>query len=243
MAFELIIRSHLRGAEILGYSLAFILLKLGYFEEVEKAGFNVPRPAPYLWRNDPRGLNIIKSMNLTPKQFFQLSPMSDAACRVYLLRGRGAQIVKMYRSVGFSPAASHSVAGEFGVVSLGPTIAVALRHSGNPAEAERLLAAAKSSLKESLREAKGPSISWALNRAYLARVYAAQGRKDEALRHLEAALETGWLPDVPLLPTDLLTDPPFALLKADPRFMAARRRIFDRVNRERAEVATFQPFG
>ena len=34
--------------EILGYSLAFILLKLGYFEEVEKAGFNVPRPAPYL---------------------------------------------------------------------------------------------------------------------------------------------------------------------------------------------------
>lgn len=79
----------------------------------------------------------------------------------------------------------------------------------------------------------------ALDEAYLARVYAAQGRKDEALRYLEAAVQTGWIPDVPLLPTDLLTDPSFALLKGEPRFVAARQKILDRVKLERAELGHF----
>jgi tetratricopeptide (TPR) repeat protein len=223
---------------ILGYSLGFILLKLGYFEEVEKAGFDVPRAAPYLWRNDPRGLDIIHAMNLTPRLYFQSSPMTDSSARVYVLSGRGAELVKLYRSVASSPAEFQSVAGDFGVLAVGPTIALALRRAGDEAEAERLLAAAEASLKSTLN-AKGGSMSMALNEAYLARIYAAQGRKDEALQHLESAVNTGWIPDVPLLPTDLLMDPAFALLKGEPAFMAARQRIMDRVKQERAELGPF----
>ena len=224
---------------ILGYSLAFILLKLGYFGEVEAAGFNVPPAAPYLWRNDPRGLEIVEAMNLTPRLFFQSSPMTDAACRVYVLSGRGRQLAKLYRSVASSPAEFQSIAGEFGLDTIGPTIALALRQSGDSAEADRLLAAAGASLEASLKGAKGPSMAMALDEAYLARVYAAQGRKDDALQHLEAAVKTGWIPDVPLLPTDLLTDPSFALLKGDRRFMATRQKILDRVKQERAELGPF----
>jgi len=224
---------------ILGYSLAFILLKLGYFEEVEKAHFDVPRPAPYLWRNDPRGLDIVEAMNLTPKQYLQASPMTDAASRLYVLSGRGEKLVSIYRSIGSSPAALQSVTGEFEMVTIGPTIAIALRNSRDAQAAQQLLAAAESSLRTSLKEARGPSMAAALNQAYLARVYAAQGRTQESLEQLEAAVRTGWIPDVPLLPTDLLTDPSFALLKNEPRFMAARQKIFDRVQQERAEIGPF----
>jgi TolB-like protein/tetratricopeptide (TPR) repeat protein len=224
---------------ILGYSLAFVLLKLGYFDEVEEGGFDFPAAAPYLWRNDPRGLEIVEAMNLTPRLFFQSSPMTDAACRVYMLSGRGAQLAKMYRSVASSPSEFTSVAGEFGLSTVGPTIALALRKSGDRAGADRLLAAAEASLKASLKGAKGPSMAVAPDEAFLARVYAAQGRKDEALQHLETAVKTGWIPDVPLLPTDLLTDPSFALLKGEPRFVATRQKILDRVKLERAELGPF----
>ncbi|HEU4956052.1 MAG TPA: TIR domain-containing protein [Sphingomicrobium sp.] len=223
---------------VLGYSLAFTLLKLGYFEEVEE-NFTVPPPSPYLWRNDPRGLDVVEAMNLSPRQFFTSQPMADAACRVYMLSGRGGQLAKMYRSVASSPSEFQAVAGESGLAALGPTIALALRQTGDRAGADRLLAAAGAVLKASLKRAKGPRMAVALDEAYLARVYAAQGRKDEALRYLEAAVQTGWIPDVPLLPTDLLTDPSFALLKGEPRFVAARQKILDRVKLERAELGHF----
>jgi tetratricopeptide (TPR) repeat protein len=223
---------------ILGYSLGFTLLKLGYFEEVEKAGFDVPTPAPYLWRNDSRGLDIIEKMNLTPRLFFQSSPLTDSASRIFILSGRGAQLVKLYRAVASSPEEFESVTGGFGMLSVGPTVAIALRQAGDQAEADRLLAAAEASLKSTLN-GTGSAMSVAQNEAYLARVYAAQGRNSEALQHLEAAVKAGWIPDVPLFPTDLLTDPSFALLKGEPRFMALRQKIFDRVKQERAELGPF----
>ena len=223
---------------ILGYSLTFTLLKLGYFEEVEKAGFDVPTAAPYLWRNDPRGLDIIEGMNLTPRLFFQSSPMTDSASRVFILSGRGAQLVKLYRAVASSPEEFESVTGGFGLVSVGPSVAIALRQAGDQAEADRLLAAAEAGLKATVN-GTGSAMAVAQNEAYLARVYAAQSRRGEALQHLEAAVKAGWIPDVPLFPTDLLTDPSFALLKGEPHFMALRQKILDRVKQERAELGPF----
>jgi hypothetical protein len=227
---------------ILGQSLGFVLLRLGYYDEVE-ANWDVPPPAPYLWRNDPRGLELVDSMNLTPRLFFQSTPLTDSACRVYILSGRARQLATMYRSVASSPAEFRSIVGSDGLATIGTTVAVALRQSGDTAGAEKLLAAAEAVLQPSPGHSKRPSMAMALDQAYLARVYAAQGRKEEAFRHLDAAIKTGWLPDVPLFPTDLLADPALALLKADPRFQQARQRIFDRVKQERAELGPFSLSG
>jgi len=53
---------------------------------------------------------------------------------------------------------------------------------------------------------------------------------------LTAAVAKGWLPDPPVLQTELDNDPAFARLKGEPEFEKARAQINGAIARERAQV-------
>jgi hypothetical protein len=111
-----------------------------------------------------------------------------------------------------------------------PLIVVALQQNGHPREASALLSAAESEAKDQLKDGTpASSVS-------LARVYAVQGRKDEAVSLLASAIERRWLPEPPVLQVDLNNDPALAGLKADPRFQRLRQQILGTVARERAKL-------
>jgi tetratricopeptide (TPR) repeat protein len=228
---------------ILGVELVFILLKLGYLDEAQANFSFVPPPAPYLWRNDPRGLDMIEALHLPPRTFFASSPLTDSASRVYLLSGRGARLAELYRSAAFSPAGFKEAVGEAESVNLAPTIALALRQSGDDAEASALVAAAESTLDDLLRRGGRTNPMMQGYQADYARIYAMQGRKADALNQLTAAVQSGWIPNPPLSPIDIAMDPPMALLKGDARFEKARQAILDHIKRERAELGPIRLSG
>src|SRR5262245_25288329 len=123
---------------ILGFELGFLLLKLGYFDEVQ-ANFAPPPPAPFLWRNDPRGLAMIEASGMAPRQIFTMSPMSDAASRIYLRSGRAAELANLYHVAATSPEGFSNDFGKAELVSLAPAIAMALKQTGKAEEADHLL--------------------------------------------------------------------------------------------------------
>ncbi|MEP6982186.1 MAG: toll/interleukin-1 receptor domain-containing protein [Sphingomicrobium sp.] len=75
-----------------------------------------------------------------------------------------------------------------------------------------------------------------LNSVLLARVYATEGRQEDAISLLSGAVARGWLPQPPELMMDLQSDPALASLNGDPRFEKLRGQIIGRINRERAQV-------
>ena len=70
----------------------------------------------------------------------------------------------------------------------------------------------------------------------LARIYAVQGRTNEAIGLLSTAIRAGWLP--PWLPihTDIALDPPLNELRKDSRFEKLRQQILGHLAKERAEL-------
>lgn len=211
-------------------SLWAILLQLGYIEQSYKIS-PAPEFAPYLWRNDPKGLDMLETHHIPPQRFFSMSPLPQNAGRVYILSGRGAKLADMYLSLRMSPEAfAKLVGGEEEFVTVAPLVAIALRQSGQAEQSARLLGAAERAGRKMLRE--GAPLSSPL----LARVYAAQDRKDEALALLAAAVNRNWLPVPPMLLVDLRLDPALAGLKGDPRFERLREQVLGTINRERALV-------
>jgi TolB-like protein/Flp pilus assembly protein TadD len=212
---------------VLVHDLVFALLKLGDFDAVQ-ANFPevLPPMASLLWRNDPRALDMIEAMNLSPRDFFDMGPPTFSASRVYVLSRRGKRLAQLYRSAISSPE-------ELDTPLLAPVIALALKQAGDLAEANRVLNVAEQSLTRQKSDA--PSSQWS-RQALLARVYAVQGRKAEALRHLTAAVDAGWIAEPPPILSDIALDPPLALLKGHPRFEAARQKVLDHVRRLREQV-------
>jgi len=116
--------------------------------------------------------------------------------------------------------------------TLAATLAIALRETGHPAEASALLSSAESAAI-GLRRSRDPTYS-----VLLARIYAVQGKKEQALSSLTTAANADWYPGLPYFPMDLALDPPFASLKGDLRFEQLRQRILGAVQRERSQVRT-----
>ena len=212
--------------------LASLLLRLGYIDEAYHFS-SAPAAAPYMWRNDPKGLAMLEARKLPPKVFWKLPPMTEVASRTYFALGRQARLVEMYQGAAASPE-------EFLVlvehparfVHLAPILAVAFTAAGQPAEAERLLAAADQLLTQ-------PTMKSPSQRDYaihVARVRSAQGRLPDAVAALRKAIDGGWLPVAPLFKPDLEADPPLALLTDIAEFQQLRRRILARLSKERAEL-------
>jgi hypothetical protein len=173
---------------------------------------------------------MVETHNIDSRTLFTLSPMTENAGRVYVLSGRSAELANKYLSLKLAVAEFSKLGDPVHFLYSAPIIATALRKSGHPREAIALLAFAEEQAK--LKAVDGTPLSSIL----LARVYAAQGKKDEALPLLNSAVNRGWLPQPPLLPVDLHNDPALERLKGDARFEKARTQILGTLARERAQV-------
>lgn len=213
--------------ELIGAGLFGILMQLGHFDIADKI---FPPPSdyvPYIRRNDPKALDMIEAQ-LPPEQFWTFGPLPVVSGRVYLLNNQGPRMAKRYRAAAANPAEFEKLVGPDGLVDVVPSLALALRTAGGEAEARDLLARA-----EAVAKARPPHNETDIA---LARIYAAAGRKDEAMQLLSRAVSRGWIP--PYLPvhTDIALDPPLAELKGDPRFEKLRRQVLDFIAKERAEL-------
>lgn len=215
---------------LIGLDLWQILLKLGFIDEASKVGPAPPFAAP-LWHNDPKGLDMLETHEISPRDFFSLSPLAENAGRVYLLSGRGAVLANRYLDLKMAPEQYRQITETpLDFLYSAPLVVLALKGSGHPSEAAALLA-------EVDRAAQGESTKGSPeSSALLARVRAVQGRNDEAIQLLNNAIQRNWLPQPPLILNDIGTDPAFALLKSDPRFEPLRKQILSTLERMRAQV-------
>ena len=206
------------------------LLQLGFFEEARRT-LNLPSFAILLWRNEAKGLDEVEALKIPPRKFFSMAPLTQNAARAYVLTGRGERLAQMYLSLNASPAEFVKLSGgDEPFLFTAPLVAVALRQTGHDEDAARLLAETERTAV--LRAKNGSPMFTAL----LARVYAAQGQKDEALSNLASAVNRGWLPSLPELANDPADDPAFGSIKGDPRFERLRQQILGTIKRERAQV-------
>jgi hypothetical protein len=217
------------GRQVIAFSLSDGLMRLGYGDLAWKLGSN-PAFAPYLWHNDPAGLDMIDAQHITPHTEFAVSPLCENAGRVSLLSGRTENYVRKYLSLHLSPDAFSDLGEADHFVSCAPVVALALKNSGHGEQVAPLLALAEEKGKALL---KNPQPIYSV---LLARVYAVDGKKDEATSLLTSAIDQGWLSEPPMIQADLYLDPPLAALKGDPRFEQARQQILSTQARERGRV-------
>ena len=208
------------------------LLQLGFIDEAANLG-PAPHFAPMLWHNDPKGLDMMKSDKLDAHIFFKLEPLTENASRVFLLSGRGNELADLYLSLKLTPKDFSKFVSREGpehFLNIAPLIAIALKEKGRSDEASAILSLAESSAKTAAQDNKPESA------VRLAGIYAAEGRKDDALPLMTSAINRGWLPQPPEMMVDMADNPAFAGLKGDPGFEAIRQRILGTIARERAQV-------
>jgi len=221
------------GRTAIGADLWVLMLQFGFVDEADRLG---PGPdfAPLLWRLDPKGLDLMETHHIDAKTFFALEPLTENAGRVYLVTGRGKRLADLYLSLKLSPEDFSKLTrgdepADHHFLYSAPLVALALTQNGHGADARALLSLAEAN-------ARTHGDDKLLDPVLLARIYAAQGRKEPAVRLLTGAVNAGWLPGPPELPMDLQTDPPLARLAGDPRFEAARKRILTKIAIERAKI-------
>ncbi len=206
------------------------LLQLGFPEQAIQLS-PAPDFAPLLWKNDPRGLDMMEAQPINARTFFIVAPLTENASRVYLLSGRGKKLAEKYHSLNMTPAEFEELLSDPDhFLYVAPLVAIALKQNGDNGEATELLSLAEAAGKKA-QKAGEPAAS-----ARLSRVYAVQGKKDEAISLLASAVAREWLPQPPLLLVDLALDPAFAPLTSDPRFERVRQRVLRTLERERAKV-------
>jgi adenylate cyclase len=213
-------------------TLWVVMLQLGFLDEAAKLG---PGPdfALLLWRNDPKGLDMIKSEKIDARTFFKLSPLTENAGRVCLLSGRGKELAESYLSLDMSPEEFVELTTSDDpehFLNIAPMVAIALKANGQADTASTLLSIAEKKARQAALDGKRESA------VRLAGIYAVQGRKDDALSLLTSAINRGWLPEPPYLMVDLANNPAFASLKGDARFEALRQHILRTIARERSKV-------
>ena len=219
------------GRTIVGLNLDGALLKAGFIEEAYALGSGGPSFRELLWKNDPKGVDMIESHGMPARTFFTLMPLTENASRVYVLNGRSDELARKYLSLNLSVEDFSKLGNDpTHFLYSAPIIAVALQKSGHAKEASDLLAYAEQQARDGLK-AGTPESS-----ILLARVYSAQGRKPEALPLLTSAVNRGWTPDPPVLQTDFYNDPPLAILKGDPQFERLRQMVLGTIARAHAQV-------
>lgn len=111
-------------------------------------------------------------------------------------------------------------------------VALALRQAGRPADADRLLREASSSIGAVYRQRMIP---FALD-ADVAAIWAVQGRRDQALSMLERAMRRGWTHNETTDLFDIADEPAFKSLRGQIRFNRIRAGLAAHLARERAET-------
>jgi adenylate cyclase len=217
------------GRQVIGMSLGNVMFQLGFSDEVRKMG-PFPDFGPYLWKNDPKGLDMLESHHIDDKTFFSLNPLTENAGRVYLLSGRSARLAERYLALKMPLEEFSKLGDPEHFLFTAPLIAVALKENGHAKEAADLLSYAEQQVPNAPKDiaAEVPVL--------LARILAAQGRNQEALPPLAGAVRRGWLPQPPMLQSDLHFDPALKSLYGNPQFEDLRNQILGTIARERAKV-------
>ncbi len=190
-----------------------------------------PPPSPwisYIRRNDPKAIDMFEKQ-LEPRKFWKFGFLGIVGARVYLLNSRAALLVKRYHDAADTPEEFADLIGRDNIADVAPIPALALKQTGEGAEARRLLELALDQVKEGIGTDEEEQVR-------LARIYAVQGRREEAIGLLSQLVRGGWLPPYLPIHVDLELDPPLAELKDDPRFQALRQQILGHLAKERAEL-------
>jgi len=218
---------------LLGVRLAATLLNL-QLDDVAYRITPVPTFTPFLWNNDARVLPFIDKLPVAAEDFWASSPMTQLVTKNLVHHGRDRDLVRLYREGAGSPEKlAERADATYTFLSDAPLVAMALRRTGDSAEADALLAFADQKLAEVMNDRMYPGPGLLVR---LARIRAVQGRRAEAAKTLTQAVREGWLGSMPAITPELLHDPPLALLKDMPEFQKARAYILDYVARERAEL-------
>ncbi|MEJ7777908.1 MAG: TIR domain-containing protein [Sphingomicrobium sp.] len=214
--------------ELISNFLIGPLFQLGLLDAVDQI-FTPPNDyIPYLRKNDPRALDMIEAQ-LPAKGFWTYGPLGIVGGRVYLLNGQGPRLAKQYRAVASTPEEFMEVVGKERLADIAPVAALALRSAGDVRQAQQLLALAETVAQPDGRPDPPQMVT-------LARIYAVQGRTNEAIGLLSAAIRAGWLPPYLPIHTDIAFDPPLNELRKDPRFEQLRQQILGHLAKERAEL-------
>ena len=153
------------------------------------------------------------------------------AMQKLLSQGRSRELVALFDARGPGHLGQLAGAGDDRalLVDFGPEMALALRAVGRTREADVLLRRVETEVRRAY--AAGPVPDWF--DVDLARLRAAQGRRDEALAALGRAIRRGWhyAPVTPM--PDIADIYVFRELRGDARFEALRRRLLAHLERER----------
>jgi DNA-binding SARP family transcriptional activator/TolB-like protein/Tfp pilus assembly protein PilF len=213
------------------YQLFLALVQLGYADEAGRlAGF----PAIYgrVIRSERVPPMSFGGEVVRPQDFWLRQEFGIPSARAMFNLGHERDLLRLYRE-GFvsSDDAIEQMTNSGLLVAFAPTIAVALQRSGDRDEAYSLLDAAARFVEPAVAQQLSRKAFWDLGR-----VRAAQGRNDEALQLIARAIAAGWMPSGQEEPLDIAQEPAFRALRGDPRFAAFRKRILNRIARERAEL-------
>lgn len=209
------------------------MMQLGFIDEAIKLQNGLaPDFAPYLLRDEPKGLDMFEAHQINAKTLFQSYDLLELVAAAYVLNGRSAKLAEDYLSLGWPPQqfARLDTKNHEHFLYWAPIVAVALKKSGHLAEASDLSSFTRAQASDAARDRS------ALHMALLARIDAVEGRKEEALGLLASAVHLGWIPPAPLIPVDLYKDPALSSLAGDVRFEGLRDQILGMVKQERARV-------
>ena len=215
----------------MGGDLWVVLLQLGFYDEAAKLG-PAPDFGPMLWKLDPKGLDLMETHHIDARTFFALEPLTENASRLYLLSGRSRKLADLYLSLKVTPDQYLKIAApddDTHFLQSAPLVALALKENGHATDANALLKLAEERGKAGLTDDPSTSV-------LLARIYAVQGRKEDAVPLIVGAVNRRWIPRAPELLPDLYLDPALTSLKGDARFEKARDQLVGTIARERAQV-------
>jgi TolB-like protein/tetratricopeptide (TPR) repeat protein len=222
---------------LLGVLLATPLLQM----QLDDVAFRVVPVLPFarlMWSNDPRAIPSILNLPMPAADFWSSAPMTQLMVRNLVHHRRDRELVRLYDEGAGSP--ERLLEGSDGVGNFivnAPLVAMALLRVGRTDEAGALLALAE---QKAAQRSSGPG-QGPLTGIGQARIHAVQGRREDAAKALGQAVRDGWLGAVPVIPPELLHDPPLALLKDMPEFQKARAQILGYLARERAKLGPIDP--
>jgi TolB-like protein len=209
------------------------LIELGYIDEAER-GLGVTPADAGLYRGTPYPATIVKARYKPPVDFWLDEDAPTLFGRLLPKHARLPEYLGYYDAAFRSSDDFLDLMRHRPVIFtlVAPTIAAVLRQAGRNGDADALASKGEATVARWLQN--GPADPSLL--ASLAEYRAFDGNDGEAVSLLGRAVAKGWIPDRGYVATDIAEEPCFERLVNRPDFQAVRRRIFARIDEERAQV-------